>query len=305
MERHFVRTAAIVVCTAWAAGLGSANAADPIPVPAASTTPAADQASPGEFPATLDGEIARAHGLRIKGDYEEAGKALAQLMLIAPDNVRVVGEYGKVLVQEGRSHEALAFLDRAIELDASDWTIYSALGVAYDQSDDHAKAKIAYEHALSLKPGAPQVLNNYAVSRMLAGDLAGAGKLLSQASQTGSANSKIANNQALLSSMKATPTPAAATAPQPTVASAHTTVPAPHVPTLRTATTAPRTLPGVVMEKVPVDPLAGPVGAQAGKGHRAKTHRTSAERLAETKAHDGASSDGAQEPSLRTAADGQ
>lgn len=308
MKRHFVRTAAIVVCVAWAAGLGAASAANPAP---ASAAPATDQTSSGDLPATLDGEIARAHALRVKGAYEDATKALAQLMLVAPDNVRVVGEYGKVLVQEGRSPEALEFLTRAIELDANDWTLYSALGVAYDQTDDHAKAKIAYEHALSLKPGAPQVLNNYAVSRMLAGDLAGAGKLLAQASQAQSTDAKIANNLALLTSMKAAPG-AGAVAQQPSVSPAQAKSPpeAEHAPALRTATAAPKALAGVVMEKVPLDPLAGPVAAHekklASTAHKTKTARKASQRLAEAKTHSETATSGAQQaPVLRTAADGQ
>lgn len=302
MERHFVRTAAIVACVAWAAGLGAASAAEPAPANAAS---APEQASPSTLPTTLDGEIARAHALRLKGAYEDAIKALAQLMLVAPDDVRVIGEYGKVLVQEGRSHEAAEFLARAIELNANDWTLYSALGVAYDQTDDHAKAKIAYEHALSLKPGAPQVLNNYAVSRMLAGDLAGAGKLLAQASQAQSTDAKIANNLALLASMKSAPNPTVAA--QPPVSSAQAIAPAAHAPLFRTATAAPKALAGAVIEKVPLDPLAGPVAAHAKKlaaAHKAKTHG-SVQRLAEAKVRGQTAPAPAETPILRTAADGQ
>ena len=111
----------------------------------------------------------------------EAAKALSQLMIVAPDDARVVGEYGKVLTQLGRPGDALPFLNRAIQLDANDWTLYSALGVAYDQADQHTKAHAAYERALALKPGQPDVLNNMGVSRMLAGNLGDAQKLLNQA----------------------------------------------------------------------------------------------------------------------------
>ena len=35
---------------------------------------------------------------------------------------RVVGEYGKLLVQQGRSSDAVQFLSRAVQLAPSDWT---------------------------------------------------------------------------------------------------------------------------------------------------------------------------------------
>ena len=38
------------------------------------------------------------------------------------------------MVQQGRPDDAHAFLKRATELKTNDWTLYSALGVAYDQT---------------------------------------------------------------------------------------------------------------------------------------------------------------------------
>jgi Flp pilus assembly protein TadD len=286
MDRTFVRTAAIVVCAAWAAGCGSVLAADQA-APAGASTSAPT--------ATLEGEIARAHDLRVKGSYQDAARALSQLMLIAPDDSRVVGEYGKVLAQEGRSADAVPFLERAVQLQANDWTLYSALGVAYDQSDNHAKARTAYERALALKPGAPEVLNNYAVSRMLAGDLDGAQRYLAQASQAGSGNPKIAANLAILAGMR--PTRILTAAPERLAAQAPDYGP-------RQALGTPKTL--VVMQRVPVDPKAGPVARHAPPRHV----------LAQTTTHKPKPAGGklrqrqtaavaAPMPALRTAADGQ
>ena len=133
----------------------------------------------------LDAQIRQAQVLRSSGDFAGATKMLSQLMLVAPDDPRVVGEYGKVLVQEGRSRDALDFLKRGVQLAPGDWTLYSATGVAYDQNGDYANAKIAYQQALAIKPGNAGVLNNYALSRMQAGDLAGARQLMAQASSGG------------------------------------------------------------------------------------------------------------------------
>lgn len=298
MDRQFTRNVAIAVCAIWAAGCGAAgaqSAADPVAD--------ADTAS-ANLPSTLDGEIARAHMLRTKGNYADAAKALAQLMLVAPDNPQVVSEYGKALTEEGRPQEAVPFLKRALELQANDWTVYSALGVAYDQIDDHTKARQEYEQALALRPGAPEILNNYAVSRMLAGDLDGAQKLLAQASAADGSNDKIANNLALLATMKH---------PASVLAAAHAPEPAlPAQPASdRPMTAAPRMIasaaPRVLMEKVPTDPLAGPVAqhhAAAPKLAASHGHKT---RLAAAKTthKPAAAATPVHPPMLRTAADNQ
>jgi hypothetical protein len=152
--------------------------------------------------------------LRVHGDLAKATHALAQLVLVAPDDARVVGEYGKVLVQQGRSDDAVAFLKRAVQIKPGDWTLYSALGVAYDQMDDRKNAKVAYDRALLLHPGDPTVLNNYAVSRMLAKDYDGAQRLLMQAQAAGGNLPKIASNLQLLAQLRAANAPAP-TGPKP------------------------------------------------------------------------------------------
>jgi Flp pilus assembly protein TadD len=271
MDRYFVRTAAVVFCAAWAAGCGS-TASDKANAPTAAAAPVAaprNNLAGDDMPATLEGEIAKAHALRAAGSYDEAAKSLGQLLIVAPDDSRVVGEYGKVLTQLGRPGDALPFLNRAIQLNANDWALYSALGVAYDQSDQHTKARAAYEHALALNPGQPDVLNNMGVSRMLAGNLGDAKKLLNQASQPGADQPKIGNNLALLETMKP-------------------------------ATGAPKPL--VMMQPVPADPEAGPV-AQRQKAPRKLAQKTKPKAAAPMLRQQGSAP--TLKPILRTAADGQ
>lgn len=164
--------------------------------------------------ANLTNELAKAKTLRQQSDFGGAAHALAQLMLVAPDDARVIGEYGKVMVNQGRSDDAIAFLKHALDMAPNDWTLYSAIGMAYDQKDDFANSKLAYDRALLLAPGEPAVLNNYAMSRMLAGDLAGAQKYMAQAmAQPGAAaNPKLAENAALIAKLSGHKTTAAAVA---------------------------------------------------------------------------------------------
>lgn len=313
MDRLLARSAVIAFCALWAAGANAqgtnesaAPSADALTGPAATIPQPSDQPGASDpdiaaviknLPANLDGEIRRAQLLRAKGDYKDAARSLSQLMIVAPDDARIVGEFGKVMAQEGRSADALAFLKRAIELQPGDWTLYSALGVAYDQTDDHSHARAAYQHALALKPGDPTVLNNYAVSRMLAGDLDGAQRLIAQAQAGGGDFPKIGNNVAMLASMRS---PVAAYSPPPSFAvnaPAGTPRSIVHVSSLPSPAAGPvvGTNSQVVMQKVPVDPLAGPVATRTPK----TPHKLAATHPKKPKL---ALKDTAPAPSLRTAA---
>ncbi len=233
------------------------------------------------LPTDLDGEVRRAQLLRSQGDYRGAAASLVRLMLVAPDDPRVIGEYGKVLVQEGRAQDAMTFLNRAIELQPDDWMLYSAQGVAYDQLGDPDKAKAAYEHALSLSPDNAAVLNNYAMSRVLAGDLAGAQQMLAQASAKGS-DSRIAANEALVAQLEAGKTAAPAIAAAKPVAPVVGPAPAAYADAMK---------PQVVMQPVPADPKAGPVRSAATKPRAIVAHAKPAPAKS------------APAPELRTAAD--
>lgn len=211
-------------------------------------------ASPPEQPATLaqgvDAGVREAQLKRTQKDYAGAVKVLSQLMLVAADDPRVVGEYGKVLVQQGRYTEALDFLRRAVQLQTNDWTLFSALGVAYDQQGDYASAEMAYNRALQLKPGESAVLNNFAMSRVQAGDLDRARQLIAQAAN-GSKDDRIAKNATLIASLKAPP--ARAAVPASGIAAS-----APPRSLGRPLTAAEGNT--VVMQAVPADTQAGPVG---------------------------------------------
>ena len=259
---------------------------------------------------TLDGSIRQAQLLRLAGQYPDAIKHLSQLMMVASDDYRVVSEYGKTLAAMGRAQEALNFLGRAQQLQPTDWSIYSATGVAFDQLGKQADAQVAYEHALSLKPGEPSVLNNYALSRMLAKDPEGAKKLIARAEAAGGADdTKIARNIAMIKDLApetadkavaantSTPEPRhVAAAPQaaprtpvaqramPQAVAANQSPPFVTVPQPPAPSAAPRPLVasnstiqaaphlvqpsgGVVMQRVPVDPLAGPVLPKVATAH--------------------------------------
>jgi Flp pilus assembly protein TadD len=164
-------------------------------------------------PSDLDGAVRQAQLQRLAGDFDGAARTLSQLMIVAPDDPRVVGEYGKTLVGRGRTDDALAFLKRAIELNPGDWTLYSAQGVAFDQRKNYKAAQHSYQVALQIRPGEPTVLSNSALSHMQTGDLSAAEMLLGQAARSGSEDARIAQNLAMLNDLKAARLKAAGQAP--------------------------------------------------------------------------------------------
>lgn len=234
MKHLLACTSVIALCAGFAASSASADVAKP-------------SAARSSMSVSLDGEIQRAKLLRTQGNFAAASKALRQLMLVAASDPRVESEYGKVLAQQGYAKDAVAVLTKAIQMSTNDWTLYSALGVAYDQLDNHAEARKAYDRALAMKPGEPSVLNNYAVSRMLAGDYDGAVQMLSPLH---SDDPKIAANLAKAEELRAARAPKSVTAQ---------TQPVKHASVGVAAAATPKVDPSVVMQKVPVDPKAGPV----------------------------------------------
>jgi Flp pilus assembly protein TadD len=250
------------------------------PETSAAKQPVKGTTSHQSMAADLNVQIHAAQAQRESGDYAGAIKALGQLMLVTPDDPRVVGEYGKTLVQQGRSREALDFLKRAVQLSPGDWTVYSAMGIAYDQQGDYPNARVAYQQALSIRPGEATVLNNYALSRLQAGDAAGARQFMAQAQASGASNPKIAQNVALVESYAPAKKPVAATpSPVKTAASAgnNKTVPV----TVRAMPNVPA---NVVMQAVPKDSKAGPVREATGAPHQLAKASSSATEKAPVKA---------------------
>lgn len=204
----------------------SNNKPKPKPAPQAQTQAQPQQAATDAdntslaktLAANLDSEIEKAKAQRLAGDLGGAAHSFAQMVLIAPDDARVCGEYGKTLVSLGRSDDAVAFLKRAIELRPNDWTLYSAIGAAFDQKSQFADAQTAYQRGLQLNPTSAALLNNYAMSRMLAGDLPAAQSLIARAQAAGN-DPKITSNAALMANLRGQQT-AAVTPPHPATASA-------------------------------------------------------------------------------------
>lgn len=190
--RKSVRLVGLMAGTALVAFLGSSCAENPLFV-----------SQPDTASATIvDRALNAARVARANGDLNAAASKLAYLVSIAPDNAAVLSEYGKVLTEMGRPDDALGYFKKAMALNADDWKIYNAEGVAYDEKHDFEAARADYMTALKLNPGSTAVLNNAARSRMMAGDLVGAEALLAQARPTAQENGYFTSTQAKLSELE-------------------------------------------------------------------------------------------------------
>jgi Flp pilus assembly protein TadD len=98
----------------------------------------------------------------------EVLSTVAQLNRTKPD---IQGEIGKELLKLGRSDRALPMLEIAAADPSASWQTLSAVGSAYDQQGRYQLAREKYQAALKQSPDQPSVLNNYAMSFSLEGNL--------------------------------------------------------------------------------------------------------------------------------------
>ena len=138
------------------------------------------------------------NALRACGRYVEASDAAERTLLVAPDNIDVLVAAARARIAGDSAFYAIQPLQHAISLKSNDWQLYSLLGVAYDQVKRPDDAQGAWATALKLSPNNPAVLTNIAMSKVSAGDLAGAEPLLRTAAAQTGATLQIRQNLALV-----------------------------------------------------------------------------------------------------------
>ncbi|MGA3294045.1 MAG: tetratricopeptide repeat protein [Candidatus Acidiferrales bacterium] len=91
---------------------------------------------------------------RFENRHEEAEKVLRGIVQKEPDNEPALEQLSQLLIDEGRSQEAIDLLTQTAG-DSSSPDIYDLLGDAYTQSKDFAKAEVAYRKAIDSDPDDP------------------------------------------------------------------------------------------------------------------------------------------------------
>ena len=148
-------------------------------------------------PGDADTAIHYSKALRDMGNNEEALKVMTRF---AGNNEAAPGvklEYGKTLIANDRSFEAVRPLQQAIaQMDS--WHAYSAYGVALDQIGEHGEARRQYQTALQRSPDNASVMNNLGLSLALSGNLSEAELTLRKAAIAKDGTARIRQNLALV-----------------------------------------------------------------------------------------------------------
>ena len=118
---------------------------------------------PSDDPLAAIVQLRMADNLTRAGKKEDAEKVLASLAKAYPDRSEPLEQLGSVLVDDKKYDAAITAYDRAIALvkqpGKSDWFLFYARGAAEERSHHWPAAEADMQHALTLYPDQPVVLN--------------------------------------------------------------------------------------------------------------------------------------------------
>lgn len=149
----------------------------------------------------IEAILGLARNLRYIGAANEATKLLKEALDQFPDRIDLRAELGKAQIAMGEAADAVETLAEATKASPSDWRSLSALGIAYDLLENYSQAQASYWAALEVSPKNIAVLNNLALSKALAGELAEGISILEQASALPRPGNQVRQNLALLYAM--------------------------------------------------------------------------------------------------------
>jgi len=89
---------------------------------------------------------------RLQNEHEKAGEVLRSLLEREPENEAAMEQFTQLLLDLGKSSEAIAVLDRIVRRSPTPGLL-DLLGDAYTQMRDPAQAEQAYRKAVELEPG--------------------------------------------------------------------------------------------------------------------------------------------------------
>lgn len=128
----------------------------------------------------------------------QAVAVMQGLAITYPEDMKVLGAYGKALADAGRLQQAAEVLEKAHTPERPDWSILSTQGSIADQIGNHEGARGYYEAALKIRPNEPTVLSNLGLSHALAKNLPRAEETLRLAAAQPTADRRVRQNLALV-----------------------------------------------------------------------------------------------------------
>ena len=107
--------------------------------------------------------LQQALALHQTGRLAEAAALYLQLLARRPNDAIILNLLGAVEIQRQRPDAAIAFLDRAIAIDANNAAAHCNRGIALQDLKRFDDAVASYDRALSIRPDLHEVLNNRGV----------------------------------------------------------------------------------------------------------------------------------------------
>lgn len=142
--------------------------------------------------------ITYARALHALDQNAQAVAVLQGLAIQNPEDMKVLGAYGKALADAGRLTEANEILMKAHTPERPDWSVLSTQGSVADQMGRHEEAREFYQTALKMRPNDPMVLSNLGLSYALSSQLPLAEETLLLAARQPAADQRVRQNLALV-----------------------------------------------------------------------------------------------------------
>ncbi len=105
------------------------------------------------------------------GQYSRAGNALQRAHELNGRNTDVLNEMGRLDLMQMQPKSAIDRFDKALSIDRRNLAALTGKAVSLDYLSRHAEAQVVYREALQIYPTNFALLSNYALSRVLSGDI--------------------------------------------------------------------------------------------------------------------------------------
>lgn len=140
--------------------------------------------------------------LRYAGRVDEAMRGAVDALSRFGPVPELLLEKGKAELASNRAEMAVQTLMAVTARGATDWELPAILAVAYDRTGRFDLAEVQYRRALEFFPESPDILNNFALSQALAGNIDEAIRLLQKALTIPAARSQVRENLQFLERLK-------------------------------------------------------------------------------------------------------
>ncbi len=149
-------------------------------------------------PKDRDAAFYYSRALRALEQHAQALAILQGAVLSFPNDLEMLGAYGRSLADNGRLREADEVLSRSHSPERPDWRILSAQGTVADQLGEHDRAQQIYHAALKIAPGEPTVMSNLGLSLALSKRLPDAERVLREAATSSRGDIRVRQNLVLV-----------------------------------------------------------------------------------------------------------